>query len=69
MGHKKFYAKLQPTEMVIFTAAANIFSSYVACGKVDGDNENEMIKKSIEISLKIASTVDKAVQSDDEIAG
>jgi hypothetical protein len=55
--------------MAIFSAAANIFSSYVACGKVNDENENEMIKKSIETSIKISNTVDKIVKSDDETLG
>ncbi|MBL4885086.1 MAG: hypothetical protein JKY95_11200 [Planctomycetaceae bacterium] len=64
---KKYYANLQPSEMAIFSAAANIFASHVATGKVNDDNENDIIKKSIEISMKIARTVDNAVQSDDEL--
>ena len=67
MVQKKFYANLQPSEMAIFSAAANIFASYLSCGKVNDENQKEMIKKSIKISLKIANTVDKVVQSDDEI--
>ena len=69
MKKKSFYANLQPSEMAIFSAAANIFSSYIAAGKVSLENEAAMIKKSIEVSLKIANTVEKVVQSDDEIAG
>ncbi|MDH3394479.1 MAG: hypothetical protein OEL66_10770 [Desulfobulbaceae bacterium] len=69
MENKKFYANLQPSEMAIFNAAASIFSSYVVSGKAGFDNENAMIKKSIEISMKMANIVEKAVQSDDEIAG
>ncbi len=66
---KKFYSSLQPSEMAIFRAAANIFSGYVATGKVNEENENDMIKKSIETSIKIAHAVEEAVQSDEEIAG
>ena len=68
MGQKKYYANLQPSEMAIFRAAATIFSSYVASGRVDDDNEKEMIKKSIKASIKIAKYVDEAVQSDNELA-
>ena len=69
MGQKQFYANLQPSEMAIFRAAANIYAAYVSSGLVDGGNENEMIQKSIETSMKIADIVEKAVQSDGEIAG
>ena len=68
MEQKKYHASLQPSEMAIFSAAANIFSSYVATGSVNDENENIMIKKSIEVSIRIANTVDKIVQSDTELA-
>ena len=65
---KKVYSSLQPSEMAIFRAAANIFSGYVATGKVNEENENDMIGKSISIAIKIASTVDETVQSDEELS-
>jgi len=32
---QEYYATLQPSETAIFQAAANIFASYVASGKVE----------------------------------
>jgi len=69
MGKKQFYANLQPSEMAIFRAAASIYAAYVSSGQVDDANEDEMIKKSIKTSIKMADIVEKAVQSDGEIAG
>lgn len=68
MEQKKYYASLKPSAMAIFNAAADIFSSYVSIGKVNDDNENDMIKKAIKTSIKIASIVDKSVKSDGEIS-
>ena len=64
---KKIHASLQPSEMAIFRAAANIFAGYVATGKVTEENEKNMIKKSIETSVKIANLVDQSIQRDDEL--
>jgi hypothetical protein len=63
---EKYYATLQPSETAIFQAAANIFASYVASGKVT--DENEMILKAIKTSIAICSIVDKNVRSDEEIS-
>ena len=65
---EKYHATLQPSETAIFQAAANIFASYVASGKVTDTNENEMILKAIKTSITICSIVDKNVRSDEEIS-
>jgi len=65
---KKYYASLQHSESVIFQAAANIFASFLAAGKVTDDNENEIMKKAITISIKMADHVDSIVKSDGERA-
>ena len=65
---EKYHATLQPSETAIFQAAANIFASYVASGKVTDENENEMISKAIKTSITICSIVDKNVRSDEEIS-
>jgi hypothetical protein len=65
---EKYHATLQPSETAIFQAAANIFASYVASGKVTDANENEMILKAIKTSITICSIVDKNVRSDEEIS-
>ncbi|MGD9032000.1 MAG: hypothetical protein PVJ69_08525 [Desulfobacteraceae bacterium] len=65
---EKYHATLQPSETAIFQAAANIFGSYVASGKVTDENENEMILKAIKTSITICTIVDKNVRSDEEIS-
>ncbi len=60
------FFKLQPSEMAIFQAAANIFASYVATGQVTPKNETEIVKKAISTSITIARTVENIIQSDNE---
>ncbi len=67
MEQKTFYSNLQPSEMAIFSVAGNIYASYISSGRVTEQTETEMIKKSIEASIKIANIVEKTVQSDNEV--
>jgi len=64
---KTHYFSLQPSEMAIFQSAANIYASFIAAGKVTGENEVEMMKKAISASIAIAKHVEKVIQSDDEM--
>ena len=64
---KAQYFNLQPNEIVIFQAAANIYSGYVQSGQVTSENSTEIMKKAIGASISIARTVEKIVQSDGEI--
>ena len=59
---------LQPSETAIFRAAAGIFASYVTAGAVTQENEKEMMKKAIGVSISLARTVERLIQSDDELA-
>ena len=63
-----YYLRLQPSETAVFRAAANIFASYIATNQVTEDNEAQMMKKAIRAAISIARYVEKAVQSDDELA-
>ena len=65
---KGYYLHLQPSEVAVFEAAANIFASYIATNQVTEDNEAEMMKKAIRAAISIARYVEKVVQSDDELA-
>jgi cell division protein YceG involved in septum cleavage len=65
---EKYHATLQPSETAIFQAAAHIFASYAASGKVTDENENDMILKAIKTSITICSIVEKNVRSDEEIS-
>jgi hypothetical protein len=64
---KTQYFNLQPSETAIFQAAANIYASYVQTGQVTSENNAEIMKKAISASVSIARTVEKIVQSDEEM--
>ena len=62
------YFNLQRSELAIFQAAANIYASYVATGRVPPENDSETMKKAIAASISIARYVENTVQSDDELS-
>lgn len=63
---ERIYAKLSPSEMAIFQVAGNIFSSYVASGKVNDTTEKHYVDLAVSLALALADKVDKSVQSDEE---
>jgi hypothetical protein len=62
------YFNLQPSEAAIFQAAANIYAGYIQSGQVTSENSTEVMKKAISASISIARTVEKIVQSDEEMS-
>jgi len=58
---------LHESETVVVHAASRIFSAYITAGKVDGQNEAEMLEKSIEIALEMARKTDTLVMDDAEV--
>ena len=61
------YLSLQPSEMAVFRAACQIYSGYIASGQATEDTSDQYMKKSINEAIRIARSVDQAVQSDDEL--
>jgi len=68
MPKKQYVFDLKPSEAAIFGAAANIYASYVATGKVTSENNSQMIKQAISISIAMARGVDDLIKSDDEMS-
>lgn len=62
------YFKLEPSEMAIFRAAAQIYAGYVAAGKVTDQNEQDLMKKAIQVSVILARNIENLIQSDGETA-
>lgn len=60
------YLKLQESEATVVLAAAQIYSAYLAKGDVHDNNRDEIIGESIKAAVKIATTADKYIDSDDE---
>ncbi len=57
---------LQPSEAALYAAASRIYAAYIAAGRVSEGAENEMIARSISEALRMAQTVEEAIQSDQE---
>ena len=62
----KMAISLQPSETVLVRVAGNIYSAYIAAGRVPEGKEHEWIQRSIKEAFYLARTTDDAVQSDDE---
>ena len=58
---------LQPSEIAVFSAGAQIFSAYIASGHVTGGNESDMMDRSLSEALKMAKRLEEMVQSDSEL--
>ena len=65
MAKKHF--KLQHSESVIVQAAAQIYAAYIASGRVAEGDEARWMKRSIKEAIRIAQTIDEAVQADREV--
>lgn len=60
------YFELQPSEAHLLAAASRIFAAHVAAGRVGEADEGAWILRSIQSALRLARTIEEAVQSDDE---
>jgi hypothetical protein len=61
------HIRLQRSESVVFQAAAQIYSAYIAAGRVPEGEEHPWMERSIKEALRMALATDKAVVSDDEV--
>jgi hypothetical protein len=62
------YFSLQPSEMAIFRGAAAIFAGYISSGDVNEDNRHQYYKAAVRDAISIGKMVERAVQSDEELA-
>ena len=62
----KPYISLQPSEAVVFQAAAQMYASYVVAGLVPDGAAEAWMKRAIRDAVMMARSVDDAIQSDDE---
>ena len=60
---------LQPSETIIFQAAAKIYASYIVAGQVTGENQAKKMKEAITASISLARQVEGIVSSDAQISG
>lgn len=61
------HLKLQHSESVVLSAAAQIYSAYITSGKVDEGDEDKWMSRSIKEAIRLAIATDDAIISDDEV--
>jgi hypothetical protein len=60
------FLSLQSSEAVIANMASRLFAAYLQMGEVTVANEDEYIKKSIHVAMKMAHYTDTFCKSDGE---
>ena len=63
----KKHLRLQFSESIIARTAAEIYSAYIIAGKVLDGDETKWMERSIREALEMATAIDEAVVSDDEL--
>jgi len=66
---KTQHFSLQPSETIIFNAAASIYASYIVAGQVNDENQATKMEEAIEASISMARHVENIVGSDAQISG
>ncbi len=64
---KPVHLKLQHSESVVVSAAAQIYSAYVISGRVPEGDESKWMDIAIRDAIRMARATDDAVISDEEI--
>jgi len=63
----KPYISLQPSEVALLQAAAQILSAHIIAGNCTSENEEEYAKNAIKRAIKMAKITDENVQADKEV--
>ena len=61
------HIKLQKSESVVAAGAIQIYSAYIAAGRVSEGQEDQWMSRAIKEAIKITTSTDAAVISDDEV--
>jgi hypothetical protein len=60
------FLSLQASESVVANMASRLFAAYLQMGEVTIANEDEYIKKSVHVAIKMANYADAFCKSDGE---
>lgn len=63
---KKHFLHLQHSESVVAGMAATVFAGLVQKVTLTADNEDQLVAQSVAIAIKLASSTEKLVKSDQE---
>jgi predicted transcriptional regulator len=62
----KYFLDLQKSERLVAKIAGQIYAAYIQANKVNNDNKDEMIQKSVHEAARIADWTDKLVKDSEE---
>jgi hypothetical protein len=62
----KYFLDLQKSERLVAKIAGQIYAAYIQVNKVNDDNKDEMIQKSVHEAARIADWTDKLVKDSEE---
>ena len=63
----KSYLQLQESEGHLLAAASRLYSAYLTTDQFTGDNQADLMKKSIREAIQMALAIDAAVIADAEV--
>ena len=62
----KYFLDLQKSERLVAKIAGQIYAAYIQANKVNDDNKDEMIQRSVHEAARIADWVDRLVKDKEE---
>ncbi len=63
---EKSFVRLQSSEAAVAQMASRLLAAYIAAGRANPSDEEELIGKSLSLAIRLAREADKLVESDDE---
>lgn len=60
------FLRLQHSEGIVCDMASRILAAYVSSGQVTPENEDQLIERSATLAIRLATKIDRALESDDE---
>ena len=60
---KPYFVTSEPAKQIIITSAAQVFSAFVAAGKLTETNQKELVAKSVQIAIDLTQEVIESVKS------
>ena len=63
---KEIFLRLQHSEGIVCSMAAQLLSAYISSGQLTPENEDQLIARSTVLAIKLAHKIDRTIESDDE---
>lgn len=63
------FLRLQHSEGVICEMGSRLLAAYISSGQLTPSNQDELIERCLELSIKMAQKADRAIESDNEASG